>query len=50
MILEIIYMEATVGVAAIIGGSAALISGAISFASNKKKEKRSSSRISQKRS
>jgi|TARA_R110001599_G_scaffold344617_1_gene568269 hypothetical protein len=32
-------MEATVGVAAIIGGSAALISGAISFASNKKKEK-----------
>jgi hypothetical protein len=39
MILEIIYMEATVGVAAIIGGSAALISGAISFASNKKKEK-----------
>lgn len=39
MILEIIYMEATVGVAAIIGGSAALISGAISFGSNKKKQK-----------
>ena len=39
MILEIVYMQATVGVAAIVAGSTALVGGALSFGSNKKKEK-----------
>ena len=39
MILEIVYMQATVGVAAIVAGSTALIGGALSFGSNKKKQR-----------
>jgi hypothetical protein len=38
MILEIVYMQATVGVAAIVAGSTALVAGGLSFGANKKKE------------
>ena len=40
MILEIVYMQATVGVAAIVAGSTALVAGVTSAAINNKKEKR----------